>query len=68
VKTLGAFKTKLDLNNKQETACLQHAAAACFSYNGGVARRKAAMDRNEKLPSAVTLHRELSALKKSELP
>jgi putative transposase len=67
VKLLRAFKTQLDLNNKQKTACRQHAGAARFAYNWGLARKKAAMERKEKLPSAMTLHRELNALKKSEL-
>jgi putative transposase len=67
VKILRAFKTELDLNNKQKTACLQHAGAARFAYNWGLARKTAALERKEKLPSAMSLHRELNALKKSEL-
>ncbi len=67
MKTLRAFKTELDLNNKQKTVCLQHAGAARFAYHWGLERKKAAIARKEKLPSATTLHRELNALKKSEL-
>ena len=67
MKILRAFKTELDLNNKQKTACLQHAGAARFAYNWGLERKKAAMERKEKLPSAMALHRELNALKESEL-
>jgi putative transposase len=67
VKILRAFKTELDLNNKQKTACRQHAGAARFAYNWGLERKKTAMARKEKLPSAITLHRELNGLKKSEL-
>jgi putative transposase len=67
VKILRAFKTELDLSNKQKTACLQHAGAARFAYNWGLERKKAAMARKEKLPSAITLHRELNARKKREL-
>ena len=67
VKILSAFKTELDLNNKQKTACLQHAGAARFAYNWGLACKKEAMARKEKLPTAMTLHRELNVLKKSEL-
>ena len=28
-----AFKTELELNNQQRTACLRHAGAARFAYN-----------------------------------
>jgi putative transposase len=67
VKILRAFKTELDLNNKQRTACLRHAGAARFAYNWGLERKKAAFANGEKTPSAIDLHRELNALKKSEL-
>jgi putative transposase len=67
VKILRAFKTELDLNNKQKTACLRHAGAARFAYNWGLARKKAAFANGEKTPTAIDLHRELNALKKSEL-
>jgi putative transposase len=30
---LRAFKTELDLNNKQEAACVRHAGAARFAFN-----------------------------------
>jgi putative transposase len=67
VKILRAFKTELDLNNKQKTACRQHAGAARFAYNWGLARKKAAFANGEKTPTAIDLHRELNQLKKSEL-
>jgi putative transposase len=67
VKILRAFKTELDLNNKQKSACLQHAGAARFAYNWGLARKKAAFANGKKTPTAIDLHRELNALKKSEL-
>ena len=64
---LRAFKTELDLNNKQKTACRKHAGAARFAYNWGLARKKEAFANGEKTPSAIDLHRELNTLKKSEL-
>ena len=67
MKIIRAFKTELDLNNKQKTTCLQHAGAARFAYNWGLARKKAAFAKGEKTPTAIDLHRELNALKKSEL-
>ncbi len=33
MKITRGYKTELDLNNKQRTACLQHAGAARFAYN-----------------------------------
>ena len=67
MKIIRAFKTELDLNNKQKTTCLQHAGAARFAYNWGLVRKKAAFAKGEKTPTAIDLHRELNALKKSEL-
>jgi putative transposase len=64
---LRAFKTELDLNNKQKTACIKHAGTARFAYNWGLERKKAAYASGEKTPSAIDLHRELNALKKTEL-
>jgi len=67
MNVLRAFKTELDLNNKQKTACVRHAGAARFAYNWGLERKKAAYASGEKTPSAIDLHRELNALKKMEL-
>jgi len=67
MKILRAYKTELDLNNKQKTACVRHAGAARFAYNWGLAHKQAAFANGEKTPSAIDLHRELNALKKTEL-
>ena len=64
---LRAFKTELNLNNKQKTVCAKHAGAARFAYNWGLGRKKQAYASGEKTPSAIDLHRELNLLKKSEL-
>jgi putative transposase len=64
---LRAFKTELDLNNKQRTACVRHAGAARFAYNWGLVRKQEALANGEKSPTAIDLHRELNALKKTEL-
>jgi len=61
-----AYKTELDLNNVQKTACAQHAGAARFSYNWGLSRKLEAFKAGEKTPTAIDLHRELNALKKTE--
>ena len=67
MKVLRAFKTELDLNNVQKTWCAQHAGAARFAYNWGLARKQAAYQAGEKTPTAIDLHRELNRLKKGEL-
>jgi putative transposase len=33
-----AYKTELDLNNQQVTACRKHAGAARWAYNWGLAQ------------------------------
>ena len=67
MKILRAFKTELDLNNVQKTACAHHAGAARFAYNWGLVRKKEAFASGQKTPTAIDLHHELNALKKTEL-
>ncbi|MGD0752798.1 MAG: helix-turn-helix domain-containing protein [Anaerolineales bacterium] len=67
MKILRAFKTELDLNNIQKTACARHAGAARWAYNWGLARKLEAYQKGEKVPSAIDLHRELNVLKQGEL-
>ena len=64
---LRAYKTELDLNNVQKTACARHAGAARWAYNWGLARKMEAYRKGEKVPSAIDLHRELNVLKQGEL-
>ncbi len=63
-----AYKTELDLNDQQVTACKQHAGAARWAYNWGLARRQAAYQATKTSLHAIDLHRELNALKKTEFP
>src|SRR5260370_36706767 len=63
-----AYKTELDLNTRQLTACKRHAGVARFASNWGLARKQEAYKVTGKSPSAIDLHRELNALKKIELP
>jgi putative transposase len=63
-----AYKVELDLNNAQITACKQHAGAARWAYNWGLARKQDAYRRTGKRPSAIDLHRELNALKQTDVP
>ena len=66
MRTQRGFKTELDLNNKQRTACLRHAGAARFAYNFGLRRKAEAYQAGEKVPSAIDLHRELNRLKQTD--
>ena len=68
MKTQRGFRTELDLNNKQRTACLRHAGAARFAYNFGLRRKAEAYQAGEKVPSAIDLHRELNRLKQTDYP
>ncbi len=68
MRTQRGFKTELDLNNKQRTACLRHAGAARFAYNFGLRRKAEAYQAGEKVPSAIDLHRELNRLKQTDYP
>ena len=61
------YKTELNLNHVQRTACLRHAGAARWAYNWGLARKMEAYRNGEKVPTAIDLHRELNVLKKGEL-
>ena len=63
-----AYKYELDLNNEQRTACLKHAGAARWAFNFGLRRKKEAYAAGDKTPTAVDLHRELNALKSTEIP
>ena len=66
MKVVRGYKTELDLNNVQRTACLKHAGCARYAYNWGLARKKAAYKAGEKVPSAIDLHKELNALKPTQ--
>ena len=37
MKVLRGYRTQLDLNNEQRTACKKHAGASRFAYNWGLA-------------------------------
>ena len=63
-----AYKTELDLNNEQITACRKHAGAARWAYNWGLARKQESYRTTGKSPSAVDLHRALNALKNTDVP
>jgi putative transposase len=63
-----AYKTELDLTDQQVTACKQHAGAARWAYNWGLQVKQARHRATKKSPTAIELHRELNALKKTDVP
>ena len=52
---LRAYKTELDLNNKQRTLCAKHAGTARFAYNWGLARKIQSFKAGQKVPTAIDL-------------
>jgi putative transposase len=68
LKVVRGYKTELDLNNEQRTMCLKHAGASRYAYNWGLARSQEVYKLTGKRPTAIDLHRELNALKPSQVP
>jgi len=62
------YKVELDLNNAQRTLCLKHAGCSRFSWNWGLARKQEVYQQTGKMPTAIDLHKELNALKKTDYP
>ncbi|HEV2457777.1 MAG TPA: helix-turn-helix domain-containing protein [Ktedonobacterales bacterium] len=63
-----AYKVELELNNAQTTACRKHAGAARWAYNWGLQRKQDEYRKSGKSPNAMELHRELNALKQTDVP
>jgi transposase, IS605 OrfB family, central region len=62
---LKSFKTKLNLNNQQRTLASKHAGVARHAWNWGLEICLKALDTQEKLPTAIDLHKQLVAEVKS---
>src|SRR6266480_3297582 len=67
MKITRGYKTELDLNDKQKTACCKHAGAARFAFNWALAQKIAAYKAGQKVPTAIDLHKALNTLKQTEL-
>jgi putative transposase len=52
-----SIKIRLDLNNQERTLAAQHAGAARYAYNWGLAKSQEAYQAGKKRPSAVDLHK-----------
>jgi putative transposase len=68
MKISRAYKVELDPNNEQRTAMLRHCGAARFVYNWGLNRKIEAFKAKEKLPSAMTLAKEIRAVRAEIAP
>jgi transposase len=62
------YRTQLDLNNQQVTACKQHAGAARWAWNWGLHRKQDVYQQTGKNIDAIALHRELNQLKHTDIP
>jgi putative transposase len=68
MKIVRGYKTELDLNKVQITACLKHAGAARYAYNWGLRRYQEEYAAGNRTPTAISLHKEINALKKTDIP
>lgn len=68
MKVRKAYKTELKPNGRQRELLENHAGAARFAYNWGLARKVSSYDLTGKSLSAIDLHREINALKKTRYP
>lgn len=62
-----AYKVELEPNNVQVTKLKQNIGAARWAYNWGLAQKIETYSKKEKSPNAISLHRELNKLKKTEI-
>jgi len=66
MKIMRAYKTEIEPNNVQHTVLLKHSGAARFVYNWGLARRKEEYEKTGRSSNAIELHKQLTALKRTE--
>src|SRR5216117_1703074 len=67
MKILRAYLYELDPNDRQRTELFRHAGAARFVFNWGLEQKQKARQEGRPVPNAIELHRELNALKQTEL-
>jgi putative transposase len=63
--SLKSFKTKINPNNKQKTLLAKHAGTSRHAWNWGLDVCLKALEKKEKLPTAIDLHKRLVAEVKS---
>ena len=52
-----SIKVRLELNNQQTTLARKHAGTARFAYNWGLAKSNELIDKDNKRPTAIDLHK-----------
>ena len=52
-----SIKVRLEFNNKQITLAKKHAGVARFAYNWGLQKSQEAIEKKEKRPTAIDLHK-----------
>ncbi|HEU5228256.1 MAG TPA: helix-turn-helix domain-containing protein [Ktedonobacteraceae bacterium] len=62
------YRAELDLNTAQITLARKHVGASRWAYNYGLRRKQEAYKAGQPTPSATDLHREINALKPTEIP
>lgn len=68
MKVRRAYKTELNPNAFQRSSLANHAGAARFAYNWGLARKVESYQLTGRSPTAIDLHRELNSFKKTTYP
>jgi len=68
MQVVRGYQTELDLSNEETTACLKHAGVARFVSNWGIKRYQQEYQAGRKIPTAISLHKELNALKQMDYP
>ncbi len=68
MRVMRGYKSELDLNNEQLTACKKHAGVARFAYNWGLRRKQEVYKATGRSISAMELHKELNRLKRVDYP
>ncbi|GBC77560.1 hypothetical protein HRbin08_01039 [bacterium HR08] len=63
-----AFRFELDPNRAARVALAKHVGAARFAYNWGLARSLGALEKGERIPSAMELHKEWNRWKRENAP
>jgi putative transposase len=66
VQITRGYRTELNLNNEQITACKKHAGAARWAYNWGLHRKQEVYKATGRNISAMELHKELNKLKQTK--
>ncbi len=68
VQTLRAYKTEVDVNDKQRTLLVQCAGVARWAWNWGLARRRQEYEATGTSSNAIEQHRQLNELKATVYP